>query len=300
MWGTGRARGAVLVAEDHRGSRYFRRPAAAPRCRASSRSGSRSGPDASDDRLRIQCRFSRDRPAQALARGDPGGERFRSRGAAAPSDRQTGQAVAAPSGHHRIQRPPALLAADRRRGGRQRCAARRRVHYLPRRRSTGSASVERAPLELAAAEPRSGSGERLAMASPRLFVRTRHSHRNRPAARRRRGAACASLVPRKRMEKVLRIARAFGFEPAASPPPAGYRCGFWENLLLWALAWRFNPSTLRRNGVLRGRCELWISRGALIAGCTGLALVIRNKVRPDRNAAISQHRNRPLRCSRRG
>jgi hypothetical protein len=90
--------------------------------------------------------------------------------------------------------------------------------------------------------------------------------------------ARAAFVPRRRMQKVLRIARAFGFDTAASAPPDGYPYGFWESLLLWALAWTFNPSTLRRNGVLRGSCELWISRDALIAGCAGLALVIRNEV----------------------
>jgi hypothetical protein len=90
--------------------------------------------------------------------------------------------------------------------------------------------------------------------------------------------ARAAFVPRRRIQKVLRIARAFGFDTAASAPPDVYPYGFWESLLLWALAWRFNPSTLRRNGVLRSSCELWISRGALIAGCAGLALVIRNQV----------------------
>lgn len=80
--------------------------------------------------------------------------------------------------------------------------------------------------------------------------------------------ARTAFVPRRRLRKVLRIARAFGFD-AIAPAPFGPRPGalltLWEDLLLWALAWTFNPSTLRRNGVLREHCDLWISRGGFVA-----------------------------------
>jgi hypothetical protein len=77
--------------------------------------------------------------------------------------------------------------------------------------------------------------------------------------------ARSAFVPRNRMQQALRIARAFGFDTVAAGPPARRLLGLCENLLLWALAWTFNPGTLRRNGMLREYCELWISREALIA-----------------------------------
>jgi hypothetical protein len=80
--------------------------------------------------------------------------------------------------------------------------------------------------------------------------------------------ACAAFVPRRRVRKVLRIARAFGFDTTvdagiASRPGPAFRLG--ENVLMWALAWTFNPGAARRDGLARQHCELWISRKELLA-----------------------------------
>jgi hypothetical protein len=80
--------------------------------------------------------------------------------------------------------------------------------------------------------------------------------------------ARTALVPRKRLQKLLRIASAYGFDSVTSdaPDPLVTRLhDVCENFLIWALAWTFNPNALRRNGLLRSRCELWISRGALMS-----------------------------------
>jgi hypothetical protein len=80
--------------------------------------------------------------------------------------------------------------------------------------------------------------------------------------------ARAAFVPKKRRRQVVRFARAFGFDaalpaaPARRPTRLEVLC---ENLLILALAWTFNPASLRRNGMRRERCELWISRPALLA-----------------------------------
>lgn len=44
---------------------------------------------------------------------------------------------------------------------------------------------------------------------------------------------------------------------------------FLANFLLWALAWTFNPSALHAKGVRQSRCEVWISRRALVARYAG-------------------------------
>jgi YkoP domain len=80
--------------------------------------------------------------------------------------------------------------------------------------------------------------------------------------------ARTALVPKKRLGKLLRIVRAYGFDTVArdAPDSLGTRVhDFWENFLIWALAWTFNPTARRRNGLLRPRCEVWISRDALMA-----------------------------------
>jgi hypothetical protein len=80
--------------------------------------------------------------------------------------------------------------------------------------------------------------------------------------------ARTAFVSRRRVRKLLRIAQAFGFDTAVSarPDPLPEQLGaFWQNFLIWALAWTFNPATLRRNGFLRQHCDLWISRTAIRA-----------------------------------
>jgi hypothetical protein len=65
-----------------------------------------------------------------------------------------------------------------------------------------------------------------------------------------------------------RLARAYGFDTAlaAGPPRRPTRIeAFRENLLILALAWAFNPASLRRAEMRRERCELWISRKAMLA-----------------------------------
>ena len=54
------------------------------------------------------------------------------------------------------------------------------------------------------------------------------------------------------------------FEPAAGALRRLH--DFLENLLIWALAWTFNPGAVRGKGLRQSRCELWISRRALVAG----------------------------------
>jgi hypothetical protein len=80
--------------------------------------------------------------------------------------------------------------------------------------------------------------------------------------------ARTAFVPRPRIPKLLRIARAYGFDTVETPgiDPLWRRIhDFWENFLIWSLAWTFNPAALRGKGLLRPRCELWVSRDAFIA-----------------------------------
>ncbi len=80
--------------------------------------------------------------------------------------------------------------------------------------------------------------------------------------------ACATLVPKERVPQLLRIVRSYGLD-AVEPDGGGSGSraihDLGDNLLSWALARTFNPSGLRGKGVLRSRCELWVSRAALIA-----------------------------------
>jgi hypothetical protein len=80
--------------------------------------------------------------------------------------------------------------------------------------------------------------------------------------------ARAAFVPRKRLRQVVRFARAYGFDAALTPAATRHPTRLEvlsENLLLLALAWTFNPASLRRNGMRRERTELWISRAGLLA-----------------------------------
>jgi hypothetical protein len=112
--------------------------------------------------------------------------------------------------------------------------------------------------------------------------------------------ARSAFVPRNRMRQALRIARAFGFDTVAAAPPARRLLRLSENLLLWALAWTFNPGTLRRNGMLREYCELWISREALIAryGVLAKAPLGRSQARKEFGRTTSPRSADPARQDR--
>jgi hypothetical protein len=79
--------------------------------------------------------------------------------------------------------------------------------------------------------------------------------------------ARTAFVARNRMRKLLRIARAYGFDTATSSAAGPFRKrlhDFGENFFVWALAWTFNPAARGRR-LLRPRCELWVSREAFMA-----------------------------------
>ncbi len=105
--------------------------------------------------------------------------------------------------------------------------------------------------------------------------------------------AQTALVPKRRIRKLLRVAAAFGFEePASSEKAAGdFQIGhFWHDLFILALLWTFNPGACRRNGLRRQRCELWLSRPALIARYggdrAGTARVLENTCRNSPNSHL--------------
>lgn len=77
-----------------------------------------------------------------------------------------------------------------------------------------------------------------------------------------------AFVSRRRLAKLLRVAHAYGLDMASSSerrPLTARVHDFCESLLACALTWTFNPRALRRSGLVRQRCELWISRTALLA-----------------------------------
>jgi len=60
----------------------------------------------------------------------------------------------------------------------------------------------------------------------------------------------------------------FGFEEAAEVGPLSALRRLHdaaEDVWLLALAWTFNPGSLRRRSILRRRDDLWISRAGMIA-----------------------------------
>jgi hypothetical protein len=136
--------------------------------------------------------------------------------------------------------------------------------------------VERTPVDAAIAPLRPRPGERLAPPFADVVAGIARRLETDPAlASIAAVRACAAFVPRKRVGKALRIACAFGFDTTADPRSAtgpGRVFGLGENLLCWALAWAFNPAGLRRGGLRRQRCELWISREDLLARYGGRAM----------------------------
>lgn len=99
--------------------------------------------------------------------------------------------------------------------------------------------------------------------------------------------ARTALVPKSRLPKLHRVARGFGFQPAAAlgrKTARGRLHRLFDSLLLGALGCAFNPAALRRNGLRRQPCDLWISRHALEAiyanGRAGRHSPKRNSYRP--------------------
>jgi YkoP domain len=65
--------------------------------------------------------------------------------------------------------------------------------------------------------------------------------------------------------QIRRLARRYGFERVASRLTLLRRLHFLGDCFnTWALTRAFNPTALERQGFLRGRCEVWMSRRALI------------------------------------
>lgn len=75
-----------------------------------------------------------------------------------------------------------------------------------------------------------------------------------------------ACVHRAESNTIFRVAARYGFEAAEQDRPAGplrVLHDLFENLLLWALIWTYNPGGLRGKGLIRRRHQLWISRRAL-------------------------------------
>ena len=79
--------------------------------------------------------------------------------------------------------------------------------------------------------------------------------------------ARTAFVPYAQTQKIRHIAEVYGFDMVEY----GGRGSMWwrvhdflENFLICALAWAYNPSALRGKGLLRPRCQFWISREAFL------------------------------------
>jgi hypothetical protein len=77
---------------------------------------------------------------------------------------------------------------------------------------------------------------------------------------------------------MVRTARRFGFDVIDADAPTEWRDhvnAVFDGILPWGLAHAFNPGALKTKGLLRCRCQLWMSRSKLlslygVAGtCTG-------------------------------
>jgi hypothetical protein len=65
--------------------------------------------------------------------------------------------------------------------------------------------------------------------------------------------------------QIRRLAERHGFERVPSPCSMLRQLHFLGNCFnAWALTLAFNPAALERQGFLRGRCEVWISRDGLV------------------------------------
>jgi hypothetical protein len=65
--------------------------------------------------------------------------------------------------------------------------------------------------------------------------------------------------------QIRRLAERYGFERVPSAPSMLQQLHFIGDCFnAWALTLAFNPAALERQGFLRGRCEVWISRRTLL------------------------------------
>ncbi len=66
--------------------------------------------------------------------------------------------------------------------------------------------------------------------------------------------------------QIARVFQRYGFERTPSEPSLLARLhGLGECFIMWGLTRAFNPAAIPRGRFLRDRCELWISRTALLA-----------------------------------
>lgn len=91
----------------------------------------------------------------------------------------------------------------------------------------------------------------------------------------------ATLSRRLGEVQIRRLAERHGFERIPSPASMLRQLHFIGDCFnAWALTRAFNPAALERQGFLRGRCEVWISRRALVERYGRAARLSRR--RPDR------------------
>jgi hypothetical protein len=79
--------------------------------------------------------------------------------------------------------------------------------------------------------------------------------------------------------QLARLAEHFGFEviePGTPQSLAHQLHAVFDSLLVWGLIWTFNPAGLRGKGLLRHRCQIWISRHKLL-NCYGKPIHTRDR-----------------------
>jgi hypothetical protein len=85
--------------------------------------------------------------------------------------------------------------------------------------------------------------------------------------------------------QIRRLAERHGFERVPSPSSILQQLHFLGDCFnAWALTLAFNPAALERQGFLRGRCEVWISREALVKRYGLTSRLSRGRADPGRSA----------------
>jgi YkoP-like protein len=98
--------------------------------------------------------------------------------------------------------------------------------------------------------------------------------------------ADAALSSRLGEAQLQRVARRYGFEPVPQRPSwLGRLYALGDSVTLWGLARAYNPAAVPRQPFLRERCELWISRVALLARYAGRGA--RSAIHPPSTIAAS-------------